>query len=227
MKWSIPAFVVFYFLFVGCSEFDEHPDVKPEKLSQLRGEFQFTIDPALEQATGLGRFSMSANSMGVKLPDARFFFDGKEVLPDSTEMNGVFYEMQLPVADFFREHTIELRTADASSLERFTPVLFVLYPGFRDVSQNESLSFGVQGVPDDEIVIVSLIDTSFTNNDLVKKIPVRNSQLVVDTADLRQLAHGPIAASVVFEKKEALTKLGLRRAFLVIRQGVSGEFLLK
>ena len=226
MKWSISLFVFFGFLLAACTETDEPEDKKAEKLDQLRGEFQFTMNPGAQQATGLARFSLSANTTGVRLPNSKFFFDGKEILPDSTEMNGVFYEISLPAADFYREHTIQLQTADESYSEKFTPVTFALEPGFRDASQEQDLTFGLQGVENDEPVIVSLIDTSFNNNDLVRKIPVKNNRLVIPAADLRELSTGPISAEVTFEQRVKLTRLGLRRAFVVIKQGVSGEFQL-
>lgn len=227
MRWTISFFSFFSLLMAGCGQQDQSTPERADSLDQLRGEFQFTMNPGLELATGLARFSFSANSTGVGLPGTGLFLNGEQVQPDSTDMNGVFYEMEIPASDFFREHTIELRSEGRSYSAKFTPLPFSLEPGFRDASRRQDLPFGLTGVADGESVMVSMVDTSFDNNDLIRKFPVTNNQLNIPATDLQRLSPGPISAEIMLEKKIPLSGLGLRRAVVVIRQGVMGEFLLE
>lgn len=224
---TIYFFTFFSLLLASCGQLDQPVLEKAERLNQLRGDFQFTMNPGSERATGLVRFSFSANSTGVGLPGASFYLDGKQLTPDSTDMNGVFYELEIPAADFFRQHTIELRTGSETHTDQFTPQPFSMEPGFRDADREQDLPFGLKGVADGESVMVSMVDTSFDNNDLVRKFPVLDNQLNITAADLQNLSPGPISAEIQWEKKIPLSKLGLKRAVVTIRQGVVGEFLLK
>lgn len=226
MRWAISLFVIFQFVLCGCGYLDQSPK-KSEKLDHLRGEFQFTVHQELETVTSLTRFSLTANGTGVSLRGFQFYLDGKLVVPDSTEMNGVFYEMEMPLADFFREHTIELRAGSDSFSVKFAAESFSMEAGFLDADRQKDLEFTVKGVPADESVLVSMVDTSFDNNDLIHKFPVNNGRVVIPAAELLNLSPGPVSAEISYEKKIQATSLGLRRATIVIRQRMSGEFQLQ
>jgi hypothetical protein len=225
MRWKFLAGVLFSIFLAGCIQHDTED--APGTLENLRGDFQFSISPGTEVASCLIRFRKTQSGAGVSLPAAELLLNGKLLKPDSTEMNGVFYEAQIPVAEFFREQVIQIRQGEKTYTEKFVPTRFVVSSGLPVTTPSKDMVLSVNGVEEGQELLVTLVDTSFDNNDFQRRLEVNDQKIMIPGSALDSLSSGPVSAEVHYELRIPTRKLPLKRGFISLKQMVAGEFLLE
>ncbi len=225
--WSKPfAFLSLLFLLASCGQTNESPAIGVSRLERMRGDFLFTVSQESDLVHGLIRFSLSANGLGRSLGEAQLLLDETELRADSTEMNGVFYEAELPAEHFFADHSLTIREGNEANTEVFSVPRFSLISELPASLPANDLEFRLEGVEDGESVILMIVDTSFANNDLNRKYTVMGKKLFIPGADLDILSKGPVSMEILFEKKIRTVRLPLKSGTITVRQSERREFIL-
>lgn len=125
--------------------------------------------------------------------------DDEILIPDSSKMNGTFYELQKPIASFSGKHFIKVNTGKKEYIEEvnFTPL--DLLTTISEQINREDLVLDFSGLEIEDYVRVLLTDTSFFNDGINRIDTVRNNQLIIRKTDLDNLADGPILMEFIRE----------------------------
>jgi hypothetical protein len=212
-------------LVLACNQTDQKIADDDPVLEKLRGDFQFTLTPETGRVTCLVRFTSPHNGLGKKLTDHTLLLDGQELVLDSTEMNGYYYEADFSADSFFHQHEITLKGKEKAYKESFQASRFTLPSGFPSSVSDTSLTLPVEGVEEGEKLLVNFIDTAFNNNDLHREYLVENGKLNIPSTDMLALTPGPVSAEILYEQRIRST-LPLSRGVILVRQYEKGEFLL-
>lgn len=133
--------------------------------------------------------------------------DGAELVPDSSKMNGTYYEIQRPIGSFAGTHTISFITVNDQEYTeeiRFAPV--VLTTEIPEDLPREDLVLNFTGLEDVDRIRIVMTDTSFFNDGINRIDTVFNNQLILTKEDFSQLADGPILLEFIREYERPLNE---------------------
>ena len=170
-------------------------------------EYSIWSEEGNEWATGLFQFFANRKerrSMELREP-AHVAFDKNILVPDSAEVTGVFYEIQIPFDEFPGRHTIAYTDANKKEYEdhfEFTPFRVV-----NDLSEQVSRSnlvLKLEGLEEDDLVRVVATDTSLMGNGINEMDTVRNNQLDLRQRFEEEIVNGPVMLQLFKEEERPL-----------------------
>lgn len=154
--------------------------------------------------------------------------DGQPIPADSTEMNGVYYEVSRPVAEFSGTHLIEYTGKNGKKYKEefdFQPMTIDFETGSQVGPGDFQLRLG--GLSDIDRVRVILLDTAAFSEGIERVMDAtENGILVIDSLEMAGLRPGPIYLEVARERERSVlqgTKAGGRVSFYY---GIKRQFVL-
>lgn len=135
--------------------------------------------------------------------------DDEILVPDSSKMNGVFYEIQKPISAFSGKHYITFSTTNGSTYKEeinFSPIL--LTTAIPENIHREDLVLDFAGLENEDHVRLVLTDTSFFNDGINRVDAILNNQLIISKKDLQSLADGPILLEFIREFERPIRNAG-------------------
>lgn len=126
--------------------------------------------------------------------------DDEVLIPDSSRMNGVYYEIQKPIGTFSGKHIITFTTLNDTEIKEeinFSPM--ILLTEIPENIHREDLVLNFSGLENEDYVRLLLTDTSFFNDGINRIDTVRNNQLIISKKDLENLANGTILMEFIRE----------------------------
>ena len=119
--------------------------------------------------------------------------DGYRIEPDSSKMNGVYYEVNIPLRDFEGPH--EIIYTDAKGREYKEGFEFPLISLKRELPKSlvrDDLNFELAGLDTLDFVRIIFTDTSFYGRGIDRVDTVRNGLVRINQAALNSLKNGPV-----------------------------------
>lgn len=130
----------------------------------------------------------------------KVMLDQEILVPDSSIMNGTYYEIQKPIATFSGKHEVRFlskRGREYKEEINFSPMM--LLTEIPENIQKEDLVLDFSGLEAEDYIRVLLTDTSFFNDGINRIDTVRNNQLILYKKDFDKLTNGPILLEFVRE----------------------------
>ena len=158
----------------------------------------------------------------------KVIMDGEMLSADSTKMNGTFYELHKPIAEFAGKHSIvftDINKKDYKEEFNFQPI--TLLTPIADTAQRIDLVFEFQGLETKDYIRVLMTDTSFVNNGINRVDAVINGRLVITKADLESLANGPVQLEFIREYAKPVKNGTAAGGKLQLTYSLKREFLLE
>ena len=160
------------------------------KISAEEGYDNLTVILKYREGSKTGEAFTPSMLKSVKLDD-------EVLVPDSSKMNGTFYELQKPIESFSGKHTISFSTTEGREYKEvvnFSPmVLLTVIP---ENINRDDLVLNFSGLEIEDYVRILLTDTSFFNDGINRIDTIRNNQLILSKKDLEGLADGPILLEI-------------------------------
>jgi hypothetical protein len=184
--------------FSGCMDpaDEREPELKKgEKPRKIFLDYKFWGEEGSDLVTGMLQFRYgNAYGRTIRLDDpAQVKLDGEIIQVDSTKMTGAFYEVRMPEPAFMGRHRLSFTDFEGReyNLEfEFQPMKLLHAPG--GTIGRSGFTLQLQGLDPVDQVRVLLTDTSFYGDGINRLDTVRNGRLELRSADLAQLASGPI-----------------------------------
>lgn len=154
----------------------------------------------------------------------RVTVDGTVITGDTAGLNGAYYEVIKPVAEFAGKHSIILTDPDGKQYRTdFDFPVITLKNEIPAVVSRDSIVLEINGLSTQDTIRVLLNDTSFRGNGIQRLGKLRNGKLVI--RQFRDLKPGPIFLELLREQHTPLrlTKAGGR---LSVSYGLRREFIL-
>jgi len=166
---------------------------------------------------------------GISIPvPGKVMLDGKILQPDSTRMNGAFYETHLPLAAFKGKHTIAYTGTDNKVYREefdFQPVNLLTRLG--DSIRRGDLVFEFEGLEPEDHMRILMTDTSFINNGINQVNTITNGRLVIARAELEGLANGPVLVEFIREYEKPVKNGTKSKGRMTLVYSLKREFLLR
>ena len=119
--------------------------------------------------------------------------DGKQLMPDSTEMTGPFYAATRQMQSFTGKHSIEVTLPDEKKFkEEFSFRPFALKPGLKDTIGRNKFQLDFEGLVNGDVLRVMITDTSFTGDGIHRLDTVWHNRVIFTKGDLSYLESGPL-----------------------------------
>ena len=135
--------------------------------------------------------------------------DEEILVPDSSKMGGVFYEIQKPINTFTGKHYITFFTNEGKEFKEeivFSPM--ILTTVIPETIKREDLVLDFTGLENEDHVRIVLTDTSFFNDGVNRIDAVLNNQMILSKKDLGSLADGPIVLEFIREFERPIKNAG-------------------
>ena len=159
---------------------------------------------------------------------AKVEFDGEELRPDSSRMNGAWYEINKTLKDFNARHRVVYTDIDEKQYqEEFNFNVFYLNTELPKQVKRGDLVFEFEGLEPDDYIRVLLTDTSFYGRGIDRLDTVRNGQIIITRQDLENLKSGPVSVEFYREEEKALLQTTRQGGRLSTSYGLKRVFELK
>ena len=135
--------------------------------------------------------------------------DDEILVPDSSKLNGVFYEIQKPINAFSGNHNITFSATDGKEYKEeinFSPISLIT--AIPENIHREDLVLDFAGLENEDYVRIVLTDTSFFNDGINRIDAVLNNQMILPKKDLDNLADGPILLEFIREFERPIKNAG-------------------
>lgn len=216
------------FVLISCrNKNSENDEVNPEtiyfdyKITAEEGDDNLTI--MLQYRDG----DQEGETFPIKEP-GKILFDGEQVPADSTNMTGIFYELNKPIETFAGNHYISFTAINGKEYkEAFDFQPFYLLTAVADTLQREELVFELSGLEAKDYVRVLITDTSFANDGINRIDTVQDGHIIITGADLQNLASGPIQLEFIREYERPVKNGTEAGGKLSINYSLKREFILK
>ncbi|WP_276502841.1 hypothetical protein [Terrimonas pollutisoli] len=127
------------------------------------------------------------------VPPANVTLDGYQIEPDSSKMNGVYYELNIPVQDFAGPHEILYTDMEGRQYkERFEFPVISLKTELPKIITRKDLNFELAGLDTLDFVRTIVTDTTFYGRGIDRVDTVRNGLVTISRAALKNLRNGPV-----------------------------------
>jgi hypothetical protein len=144
----------------------------------------------------------------VQLQDpAKIEFDGVVLKPDSAKLNGFFYEIAWPSADFTGRHTIIFTDYQGKKYTTaFEFALITLKTAVSPLVARDTLLLNLDGEQEADRLRVVVTDTSFYGKGLEKIDTSRDGQVLITPNEWRNLKSGPVTLEIFREDEKMLAE---------------------
>jgi len=152
--------------------------------------------------------------------------DGEKLEADSAGFTGAYYEARYLIEDFIGPHTITFTNGAKTYTEEFEFNPFALADSLPQALSRDNLEIQLEGLDEEEEVLIVLTDTAFHTNDINRKDSIKNGLLKITKADLQEIKNGPVTLEIYRLQSRPIekgTKVGGR---LSIEYGVRRIFEL-
>jgi hypothetical protein len=161
-------------------------------------------------------------------PPASAVMDGEPIPPDSTEFNGVYYEVISETEGFAGSHSIEFVDADARKYPtRFDFPVFSIKNELPEIIDRNNFVLDLSGLDSSDEVRIILTDTSFYGKGVEKVISVGNGRIVITPGELLDLHNGPVHLQVIREEEKLLFPGPAKKGRLYLYYALQREFMLQ
>ena len=170
-----------------------------------------------------------SEGMPVRLePPGHVTVDGYRIEPDSSKMNGVYYEVNIPLQDFDGPHEIIYTDAEEREYkESFEFPLISLKTELPKSLVRGDLSFELAGLDTLDFVRIIFTDTSFYGRGIDRVDTVRNGLVNISQAALNSLRNGPVYLEFYKEEEWPLKETLLPGGRFTLSYAVKRVFELK
>jgi hypothetical protein len=173
--------------------------------SELYAEYQVMGSEEQQDVTCLFQFKDDREARPRRLiPPSYVLLDRLELVPDSSRLTGVFYEMQFPASNFIGKHRVSYHNGDEPFTEEFDYTPFTLASELPDSISRRDFVIQLAALNGEGEFHVSLTDTSFTSNDFYDVVPVQKGALRLLPEQLNGLKKGPIVLEIIREEDRPL-----------------------
>jgi hypothetical protein len=213
-------------LLFGCNNEDAAPP-RQGTPGRVYVDYKIWGEEANEWVTCMLQFHEESKDGPALLLEApsRVMLDGEELVPDSARLTGVFYEAQIPLAEFAGEHTLTF--TDASGREHKETFVFEPLKVTTNLSgkvKRSNLVLELEGVQPGEKVRVSLMDTAFATADINQLFTPDEGRLVLSREQLKNIASGPVTLFIYKEEERPLKNATPAGGNLSITYELNREF---
>jgi hypothetical protein len=188
-------------IFASCKSRDKkhNPELNAES---IYFDYKITAEEGYDNLTVLLKFR-DENKTGEAFTIAdgiKVLLDDEELFPDSSAMNGTYYEVNKPLQSFAGKHKIVLSATNGEDYtEEFNFSPLELLTQFPETVSREDFLLEFSGLENEDHIRLLLTDTVFFNDGINRIDTVRNNQLVISKNDLNKLAGGPILMELIRE----------------------------
>jgi hypothetical protein len=210
-------------IFLSCNGEDKKAPVA-QAASDLYLDYKVAAEETAEYAVVLVHFrkgGAEANAIALE-EGSQVSLDGQPLVADSARLAGVYYEAQLPLADFAGPHKIVYTDKQGQNFEQsfqFVPLTIADMP---PVIEREDLNLDLGQSGQNSRIQVIVTDTSFSTADINEEYKAGKGQIVISKDALKKVANGPLTLELV---KEEVTPLPNGR--LVINYTLRRELELR
>ena len=124
---------------------------------------------------------------------ANVVLDDEPLKPDSSKMNGVYYEINKTVREFEGDHVIVYTNAQGKEFrEPFYFSIMELKTNIPSPVRRKDLVFELTGLDSNDFVHVVMTDTSFYSRGIDRVDTVRAGRVMISQSDLDNIRNGPV-----------------------------------
>ncbi len=124
---------------------------------------------------------------------ANVVLDDEPLKPDSSKMNGVYYEINKTVREFEGDHVIVYTNAQGKEFrESFYFSIMELKTNIQSPVRRKDLVFELAGLDSSDLVHVIMTDTSFYSRGIDRVDTVSSGLVMISQADLDNIRNGPV-----------------------------------
>lgn len=157
---------------------------------------------------------------------ARVQWDGQVIRPDSSKLNGPYYEKIIPLNNFSR-HQVIFTSIDGKAFE--TPLDFPFFKLDKELPARigrADLIIRVDGPEDLDQLQVLMTDTSFYGKGIDRVYPVKKGELYIPKTHLDALKRGPIYLELIREEDRILEQTPPGGGVLSLSYALKRELML-
>jgi hypothetical protein len=162
---------------------------------------------------------------------AAVIMDGVTVMPDSTEFNGVYYEVISEAQGFAGRHNIEFRDAAGKIYPvEFDFPVFSIKNELPEVIGRRDLVIELAGLSAGKEVRTILTDTSFYGRGVERVDWIDssgNGRIIITAGELADLKNGPVHLQMFHEEDTRLSPGPARKGRLYLYYTLQREFMLQ
>jgi len=155
-------------------------------------------------------------------------FDGETLQPDSSRMNGFYYEAMIPLENFVGKHSIVFTDNNKKQYKEefdFSPIS--LKTEMPPVINRKEFMIGLNGLDSGETVRLLLNDTAYYSRGIDRIDTVQNDSIIITPRDMENLKNGPVYLEIYKEGEWPLKEPGRGGGRLSISYGLKRVFELK
>ncbi len=142
-------------------------------------------------------------------------------------MHGVFYEQNWLLQDFDSSHLLEYINKEGDTLKKN-----IHFPRFQLNTiippkwSGDSMALEISGLPDNAVLQVMLLDTSYISKGINKDISLKNNMIYLGKEEFAALKKGPVFLDLLYVDQSSIPEdsedggqlfmsYGLRRSFVL------------
>ena len=195
---------------VSCGSKDKKVDTTLE-IDNIYFDYKISAEEGYDNLTVLLKYRNDDKNGDAFAPEVlkNIKLDEEILVPDSSKMGGVFYEIQKPINTFSGKHYITFFTNGGKEFKEeivFSPM--ILTTVIPETIKREDLVLDFTGLENEDQVRIVLTDTSFFNDGVNRIDAVLNNQMILSKKDLGSLADGPIVLEFIREFERPIKNAG-------------------
>ena len=195
---------------VSCGNKDKKVDTTLE-IDNIYFDYKISAEEGYDNLTVLLKYRDDDKNGDAFAPEVlkNIKLDEEILVPDSSKMGGVFYEIQKPINTFTGKHYITFFTNEGKEFKEeivFSPM--ILTTVIPETIKREDLVLDFTGLENEDHVRIVLTDTSFFNDGVNRIDAVLNNQMILSKKDLESLADGPILLEFIREFEQPIKNAG-------------------
>jgi len=195
---------------VSCGSKDKKVDTTLE-IDNIYFDYKISAEEGYDNLTVLLKYRDDDKNGDAFAPEVlkNIKLDEEILVPDSSKMGGVFYEIQKPINTFTGKHYITFFTNEGKEFKEeivFSPM--ILTTVIPETIKREDLVLDFTGLENEDHVRIVLTDTSFFNDGVNRIDAVLNNQMILSKKDLESLADGPILLEFIREFEQPIKNAG-------------------
>ncbi|HQZ51280.1 MAG: hypothetical protein KA968_13635 [Chitinophagaceae bacterium] len=195
---------------VSCGSKDKKVDTTLE-IDNIYFDYKISAEEGYDNLTVLLKYRDDDKNGDAFAPEVlkNIKLDEEILVPDSSKMGGVFYEIQKPINTFTGKHYITFFTNEGKEFKEeivFSPM--ILTTVIPETIKREDLVLDFTGLENEDHVRIVLTDTSFFNDGVNRIDAVLNNQMILSKKDLESLADGPILLEFIREFERPIKNAG-------------------
>jgi hypothetical protein len=222
------SFSIYFFTSCNSNEIGNAKDVNPESIYfdyKIWGE-EGNNDVTIKLQYRFG--GKNGTTLLLEEP-SKVELDGEKLKADSSSFNGVYYEVQKPVASFIGKHTIVFTDMNKKQYKEtfsFQPIL--LETEIPDTIQRSKIIFKFRGIESPDYIRTLMTDTSFTGEGINRLDTIyKNGFITIQQYEMEDLVNGPVQLELIREVDREVKNGTNEGGRLSITYTLRREFFLK